>query len=311
MASSEPTLTNPWLVAAWPGMGSVALAAASYLLAKLGGKPIHTIVKREFFDINAVAIENGVVRRPSQPKSTIHAVQGAARDLMIFIGEAQPTHKGYEFCHEIVDLALARGVRRIVTFAAMATPVHPSAAPRVFGVASETGLLPLLARHDVGVLAEGQISGLNGVLLAAAAERGVEALCLLGELPFFAVGIPNPKASLAVLRAFSKISGVTIDLAELEEQSSMVERGLNELLERATKQAGGSEEEPANIPEPSTEPEQEGPSASAMSRIEELFRRARTDKSQALKLKSELDRLGLFKQFEDRFLDLFKKDEHG
>ena len=35
------------------------------------------------------------------------------------------------------------------------------------------------------------------------------------------------------------------------------------------------------------------------------------DKSQALKLKSELDRLGLFKQFEDRFLDLFKKDEHG
>src|SRR5207302_1215882 len=113
------------------------------------------------------------------------------------------------------------------------------------------------------------------------------------------------------LRAFSKISGVTIDLAELEEQANMVERGLNELLERATKQAGGSEEEPPNIPEPSTEPEQEQPSASAMSRIEELFRRARTDKSQAVKLKSELDRLGLFKQFEDRFLDLFKKDEHG
>ena len=46
---------------------------------------------------------------------------------------------------------------------------------------------------------------------------------LLGELPFFAVGIPNPKASLAVLRAFAKIAGVSVDLAEMEEQANMVE----------------------------------------------------------------------------------------
>jgi predicted ATP-grasp superfamily ATP-dependent carboligase len=317
MTTPEPPLRDPWLVAAWPGMGSVALAAASYLAAKLEGREIETIVRREYFEINAVAIEKGVVRRPMHPKSTLHLAHAPDRDLLFFIGEAQPSHKGYEFCHEIIDLALARGVRRIVTFAAMATPVHPSADPRVFGVASESGLLPLLARHDVGVLAEGQISGLNGVLLAAAAERGVEAICLLGELPFFAVGIPNPKASLAVLRAFQRISDVSVDLGELETQAQLVEKGLVDLLERASKQAeaGESDEEKQEISfkvgdagEPEAEP---GPPPETTRRIEELFRRAMADKSAAIMLKAELDKHGLFKKYEDRFLDLFKKDEHG
>ncbi len=325
-SSAEPNLVNPWLVAAWPGMGTVALAAASYLVAKLGGRVVQTIVKREYFDINTVSIEQGVVQKSGQPKSTLHAIQGAGgagRDLLIFLGESQPSHKGYEFCHEIIDMALARGVRRIVTFAAMATPIHPTNPPRVFGVASETGLLPLLSRHNVGVLAEGQISGLNGVLLAAAAERGVEAICLLGELPFFAVGIPNPKASLAVLQAFGKIASVEVDLAEMEGQARAVERGLIELIERASKPhsakpesgeegEGRGGEESGGIPEPpAPDPEPEGPPAAVLARIEDLFRRARADKAHALKLKSEHDKLGLFKRYEDRFLDLFKKDQFG
>jgi hypothetical protein len=48
---------------------------------------------------------------------------------------------------------------------------------------------------------------------------------------------------------------------------------------------------------------------SAVQRIEELFTRAAGDRSKAFELKGELDRLGLFKQYEDRFLDLFKLPE--
>ena len=42
-------------------------------------------------------------------------------------------------------------------------------------------------------------------------------------------------------------------------------------------------------------------------RIEELFRAAHENRTQAVVLKRELDRLGVFNQYEDRFLDLFKK----
>jgi hypothetical protein len=34
---------------------------------------------------------------------------------------------------------------------------------------------------------------------------------------------------------------------------------------------------------------------------------AAKDRSKAFELKQELDRLGVFKEYEDRFLDLFKK----
>jgi hypothetical protein len=40
-----------------------------------------------------------------------------------------------------------------------------------------------------------------------------------------------------------------------------------------------------------------------------LFERAVKDRSKAFELKQELDRLGVFKDYEDRFLDLFKKAE--
>jgi hypothetical protein len=42
-------------------------------------------------------------------------------------------------------------------------------------------------------------------------------------------------------------------------------------------------------------------------KLECLFSEAEQDRSRAYELKAELDRLGVFKDYEDRFLDLFKK----
>ena len=42
--------------------------------------------------------------------------------------------------------------------------------------------------------------------------------------------------------------------------------------------------------------------------IESLFEIARADRSRAFELKRELDRLDVFREYEDRFLDLFKQD---
>jgi hypothetical protein len=41
--------------------------------------------------------------------------------------------------------------------------------------------------------------------------------------------------------------------------------------------------------------------------LERLFEQAARDRSKAFGLTHELDRVGVFKEYEDRFLDLFKK----
>jgi len=46
---------------------------------------------------------------------------------------------------------------------------------------------------------------------------------------------------------------------------------------------------------------------SVKERIEQFFAQAKTDISKAHELKVELDKWNIYKEYEDRFLDLFKK----
>lgn len=324
--AEQSELTDPWLIAVWPGMGNVAVGAGAYLAEQLGATLVHELPARDLFDIKHVEVKQGLARVGRLPRSMFLEWKDPAdrHDLLIFIGEAQPTNGGYALCQRLLDYAMKRGIRRIVTFAAMATQLHPTDDPRVFGVATDHDTLQELRDLDTEVLAEGQIGGLNGVLLAAGAERGVSGMCLMGELPFFAAGVPNPKASAAVLDIFSKLSNIDVDLTRINEQAKAVEQGLLELLDKmkeAARQQSGAEEEGFTVPEFAQQQDRDEPSGDDESddepkldyntrrKIENMFEEAARNREKAFQLKEELDRLGVFKQYEDRFLDLFKKAE--
>jgi hypothetical protein len=196
-----------------------------------------------------------------------------------------------------------------MTFAAMATQWHPGDRSGVFGAATDAETLDELKRLELDILGEGQIGGLNGVLLGAAAEARLPGACLLGEMPHVFTQFPFPKASLAILEAFSTMSGVELDLTELSEQANVMEEQLGDLLSRVERRISdqpdeGEEEEEGFKVE---QPEEVGTNAADRERIERLFELAGKDRSKAFELKQFLDRLGVFKDYEDRFLDLFKK----
>ncbi|MCZ6834636.1 MAG: PAC2 family protein [Planctomycetota bacterium] len=314
-------LREPWLISAWPGMGNVAAGAGSYLVAKLGAKLVFEMPSSEFFDVQTIEVKDGLARSGRLPRSLIFEWRNPKNnhDILIFLGEGQPQHNGYAFCHRLLDYAMQRGVKRVFTFAAMATQLHPSSTPRVFSVATENDELHEMKKLGAEPLQEGQISGLNGVLLAACAERNLPGVCLLGELPFFAAGVPNPRASMAVLETFTKLAGIDLDFEEIQQQAETVQQGLLQLLEKmketAQKQA---DEEGMNIPEPEENGEDDNeqdktersePDDATRLRIEHLFEMALEDRAHAFRLKQELDRLKIFEHYENRFLDLFKKGE--
>lgn len=326
-------LRDPWLVAVWPGMGSVALVAGSYLAQQLEAQPVAELSAKDFFEVQDVQVNNGLAAPARLPQSLFFEWRDprGQRDLLLFIGEAQPSTGGYALCQKLIDYASQRGVRQFFTFAAMATQLQLGTRPKVFAVATDAPTLRMARRANVEVMKEGQISGLNGVLLAAGAERGMRGICLLGELPFFAVGVPNPRAAKAVLSVFADIAGIDVDFSELDRQALAVEQNLKQLLERMSRAAEEAVGEPgeewkAGL-EPESEQEEEESEAETGAddpaarpepppidprirrRIETLFERARQDRSKAFELKQELDRLGIFDQYENRFLDLFRKAE--
>ncbi|RPJ33911.1 MAG: hypothetical protein EHM17_08535 [Verrucomicrobiaceae bacterium] len=307
MMIAEEKLHDPWLVAVWPGMGGVAITAGYYLMAKLGMHLLLEIPAAGFFDIEQVEVKDGLIVTRRLPRSRLFLWSDPEqrRDLIVFIGEAQPPARGGEFCRKVIDQAKELGVRRVFTFAAMATAMRPKDDCRVFGAAIDRDTLAEFRQLDMDILEGGSISGLNGVLLGMAAAGGLPGGCLLGEIPHVFAQIPFPKAALAVLEFFSAMTGITLDYAELREQSEKVEKTLEEFLvrmEHAVEEAHG---QPGHLPEPGEKAPR--PAAADRQRVEALFAAARADRSRAYELKQELDRLGLFSEFEDRFLDLFKE----
>ena len=308
-------LTHPWLAAVWPGMGHVALNAGVYLLSKLGMTQVAEVETGDLFDVEAVEVEGGLVRPVRRPRSRffLWADPNERHDLLVFVGEAQPPAGRFAFCRRLVAFAKELGVERVFTFAAMATRMHPARRSRVYAAATDATNLDEMKRLELDVLTEGHIGGLNGVLLAAAADAGLHGACLLGEMPHIFAQLPFPKASLAVLESFSALTGIKLDLGELSAQAEAVEEQLEELLGRIESQlrkqneGEGDEEgegEGGFTPEPPDEADEED-----AARIEELFDQAADDRSKAFELKQELDKLGRFKEYEDRFLDLFRKAE--
>jgi proteasome assembly chaperone (PAC2) family protein len=335
-------LNDPWLLAVWPGMGNVALGAGGFLIDKLLPQPLFTVPTDGFFDIGAVQVRDGVVGPARLPENRFYAWKnpGGGRDLVIFVGEAQPTTRGYAFCEALLRTAEGLGVKRVVTFASVVTPQHPTAPSRVFAVATSQETLADVRRREpnTAILAEGAISGLNGTLLAAAASRGLEGVGLLAEVPQVAANVPYLKASHAVLTVFSRLAGVQVDLTELAEQAVRVEKGLLQLIQQLGTLAAQAQEavgdatgmkveaEPAeDEDEPDTraerarqaaededddEPEAEdGLDPTTMAHIEELFLEAAANRDKALRLKALLDKHGVFKRYEDRFLNLFLQRE--
>jgi DNA anti-recombination protein RmuC len=143
------------------------------------------------------------------------------------------------------------------------------------------------------------------MLLGAAAEKGLPGACLLGEMPHIFSQLPFPKASLAILEVFRTMAGLELDLAELTEQAKAVEQQLGELLARVEKAYGQAEEEETSHEVEAAQEQRLSPADEQ--RIETMFEQAAQDRRTAFELKQELDRLGVFKDYEDRFLDLFKK----
>jgi proteasome assembly chaperone (PAC2) family protein len=308
--ANEVKLKSPWLVAVWPGMGNVAISAGFYLMAKLGMHIVAEFPAAELFDVEHVVVKNGLIHSGGLPRSRFFVGNDprGKHDLVVFIGEAQPPRGRFVFCQRLIEFAKRLGVERVYTFAAMATQMHPESASRVFVAATDTESLGELRQLDVETLENGQIGGLNGVLLSAAAEGGLRGACLLGEMPHIFAQLPFPKASLAVLEAFATLADIKIDFTELAEQARNMEQKLGELLsqmQQAIQQQMPAEEESVQ-PESA---EEETISPEDRTRIERLFEHGKKDRTSAYELKRELDRLGVFPEYEDRFLDLFKKPD--
>jgi len=306
----DPGARAPVLIAGWPGMGQVGLGACDYLRQKLSATPFAQIDVSAYHQPDALAVEDGLGRMPDPPKQDLYYT--GEPPLFIFEGDTQLAGEpGFKLAAELLDLVRTHGAETVFTGAAYAMPVSFRQRPDIFGAATDVQLKARFTALGVKPLKEGRISGLNGLLLGLAAQRGMPAACLLATMPHYAIEAPNPKASRALIQVFQRILNTSVDMAEIDDAVRSADRmfkdfesKVNEAIQQLkqnlgarTEGQGGEGQEPEDRPEPHD----------LMERVEKLFEEARGDREKAVLLKQELDHWGLFHLYEDRFLDLFEK----
>jgi proteasome assembly chaperone (PAC2) family protein len=273
MLYEHPELRDPVMLCGWAGIGNVGLVAVSTMRRLLHAEEFGEIEPYEYFEPSKVVVRDGLIEDMRFPSTRFFAVarhssavahgddagtggpsaggQGrqtgegdwATRDLVLLVGEQQPgdEQKAYEMAGRVLDVAEQIGCRRIYTSAASVTMIHHTAKPRVWAVPNTPALLSEVRQYGNTVLmsevgdrdGEGLISGLNGVLLGVAANRGIEAVCLMGEVPYYLQGAPwpYPKASISILEVLARIFGVRLDLRELHQMAGKVEANVEQVLD--------------------------------------------------------------------------------
>ena len=246
----EPELKTPIMLCGWPGIGNIGISAIDNLRGALKAQEFGEIEPLDFFEPRKVVIEGGLLKDLQFPSSKFYFLRIKNQDLIFFIGQEQPIEgrtryaegkKAYKIANLVLDVAEKFGCRRVYTSGAAVTQIHHTVKPRVWAVPNKQSLIKEIKEYENTIVmseidrrsSQGTIAGLNGLLLGVARKRDLEAVCLMGEIPYYLQGAPwpYPKGSKSVLEVLTKILDVEIDLSQLDELARTVEENIEEFLE--------------------------------------------------------------------------------
>jgi hypothetical protein len=244
----KPKLDNTAMIIGWPGIGNIGLIAVDTLRGLLKAEVFAEIESWDFFYPRKVVIKSGLLEDLSFPSNKFYYQSSGKNNLIFFIGEEQPRKQGtssysegeeaYRMANLVLDVAEEFGCKRVYTSGAAVALIHHSMRSRVWAVPNGEKLKEEIKRYPDTLLmseiegrgGQGFISGLNGLLLGVAKQRGFEGICLMGEIPIYLQGltISYPKASKSVLEVFGKMLNIEIDLGQFDERVKKAEKKIED-----------------------------------------------------------------------------------
>lgn len=232
----EPQLNNPDMVACWPGIGNIGFIAINTLKSQLEVEELGEIESWEFFYPLKSVVKASILEKLIFPSSKFYFKKRRKRDLILFIGEEQPSHgdsiyargaSAYRIASLVLEVANRFNCRRIYASGAAISFTHHELKPRVWAVTSNRDLKREITTFANVILMSqiedkreiGNITGLNGILPGLAKQMGFESMCLMGEIPDYLAGLPfpYPRASRSVLEILTRILELEIDYSNIDE----------------------------------------------------------------------------------------------
>jgi predicted ATP-grasp superfamily ATP-dependent carboligase len=202
----------------WNDAGNAASAALSYLSQDGERSRIAEIDPEPFFDFQShrpqISVHDGEVRFVRWPRNVFRHVDapGVPGGLLLLEGE-EPSMHWQTFCDAILHVADECAVSEVVLLGALLADVPHTRSSMINAISTDQDLIDGLGFRHAEY--EGP-TGITGVVQHACARAGLKTVSLWAAVPHYVAATPNPPAALELVRAFESVTGIDIDLAELE-----------------------------------------------------------------------------------------------
>lgn len=220
------------LVAAFSGLfdaGSVATGAIEHLVEHLDASPIGRIDPENFYDFQQarprVEMTPDGLRRVVWPEIVAYATapRTGERDLVLVTG-VEPHFRWRTFTELVLEISKRSGAEMIVTLGGNPAQAPHTRPPVVFGSSTNA---QLASRLGLSRPQYQGVTGVLGVLQAALDHSGPPAIAMRVDVPHYAAGDANPKATMALLRHLEHVTGVATGHATLTSQVAQWETRLD------------------------------------------------------------------------------------
>lgn len=218
----RPDLKDPILIEGLPGIGLVGKLAADHLKDEKKAVMFAQIFS-PYLPPQVVIQDDGTVKPVSMD---FYYIRGKT-DIILLIGDFQGVtpDSQYRLSEKILEFSKEFGVKRVYTLGGLGTG-SITEKPRVFGAATSKALVSELEAKGIIFKGGGAIFGASGLLLGLSEMSGIDAVCLMGETHG---QIIDAKSAEAVLGILSEITGIDVDMSELEKKAKDTQEQISQM----------------------------------------------------------------------------------
>ncbi|MCJ7636205.1 MAG: PAC2 family protein [Nitrososphaeraceae archaeon] len=206
--------------------------------------------KKEIKDINKPEVQsdqsiNDSAASPSPPPQSTVSLNPttttvssplSSQDLILLTGDSQPVVPGSEYVlsEQILDLITKFKISNIYSLASYVTGTFVND-PKIYGTATNPEMIKSFRSFKISTLDNGNITGMNGLILGLGKLRGIEGICLLGETSGYVI---DAKASKNLLEILNNVLGININMDEMNKRSKDTEILIKNLEQQMMAKSG-------------------------------------------------------------------------
>lgn len=175
--------------------------------------------------------------------SLFSSSSSSSNDLLLLTGDSQPVVPGSEYIlsEQLLDLIAKFKISNIFSLASYVTGTFVNE-PKIYGTATNPDIVKSFRSFDISTLDNGNITGMNGLILGLGKLRGIEGTCLLGETSGYVI---DAKASKNLLEILNKFLGIKVNMEEMNKRSKDTEILIKNLEQQIMARSG---QYPQSIP---------------------------------------------------------------